>query len=399
MQEGSNYRVAVDGTPLYIKGVGGIRNLDLATASGANACRTWGGNVESIRKTEKLAAEHGMYILQGITMPKEAKLYVDEAFKEKKRREVRLLAETFKESAEIFAWSVGNEIELAKGHTAETWRFVDELAQIIKSIDKRHLVTCVICNPMVLDSIETYAPNLDFIGINTYGAISRIGEFIERTTYKRPFMVTEWGPSGFWEMPATEWKAPIEQTSEEKRQVYEERYNNYIKANPRCMGSFVFLWGQKEERTPTWFSMFVEHNVGGLPLKGEKTPTVEAMQRVWTGIEPAQTAPVLHNFLLNGKEAKDNVRVKACAALKAEVRATDREEKKLTYVWELLEEATTLGFGGSFEPRPHRVGSVAITKQGRHKTFVDTPGKYRLYVYVLDGTGYVATANIPFIVE
>ena len=48
-------------------------------------------------------------------------------------------------------------------------------------------------------------------------------------------------------------RQPIEQTSEEKRQVYEERYTQYISANPRCLGSFVFLWGQKEERPPTWF--------------------------------------------------------------------------------------------------------------------------------------------------
>ena len=68
-------------------------------------------------------------------------------------------------------------------------------------------------------------------------------------------MITEWGPTGWWETASTEWKAPIEQTSEEKRQVYEERYTQYISANPRCLGSFVFLWGQKEERTPTWFSL------------------------------------------------------------------------------------------------------------------------------------------------
>lgn len=282
---------------------------------------------------------------------------------------------------------------------AATWQFVDELAQLIKSIDKRHLVSCVLCNPFALDSIEAYAPHLDFVGINCYGAINKLSELMERTTYKRPFMVTEWGPSGFWEMPSTDWKAPIEQTSEEKRVVYEERYNNYILGNPRCMGSFVFLWGQKEERTPTWFSMFVEKGVDGLPLEGEKTPMVEAMQRVWNGREPEQTAPVLHAFRLQGKKAVENVVASVNAPLTGEVNAADREEQTLTYVWEVLKEATVLGFGGSYEPRPERVGDVVVTQEPTYTFRMETAGNYRLYIYVLDGTGFAATANIPFRVE
>lgn len=396
-EEGS--RIAVDGTPLYIKGIGGANRLDVAAAAGANAFRTWGGTVESIRKDIEKASEQGMYILQGIGMSKQLADYEDEGYKERKREEVRLLAETFKDAPEIFAWGVGNEIELGNANAAVTWQFVDELAQIIKSVDKRHLVSCVLCNPFALDSIEAYAPNLDFVGMNSYGGIDKLGEFINRSSYKRPFMVTEWGPSGFWEMPSTDWKAPIEQTSEEKRIVYEERYNNYILGNPRCMGSFVFLWGQKEERTPTWFSMFVEKDVEGLPLQGEKTPMVEAMQRVWSGKEPEQTAPVLQSFRLNGKVATESVVAPVNGTLAAEVMAVDRENDRLTYVWEILQEATVLGFGGSYEPRPNRVGEVTVTQDAGYTFSLPSAGNYRLYVYVKDNTGFVATANIPFKVE
>lgn len=31
-----------------------------------------------------------------------------------------------------------------------------------------------------------------------------------------------------------------------------------------------------------------------------------------------------------------------------------------------------------------------------YETAIKVPGKYRLYVYVLDNTGFVSTANIPF---
>ena len=31
-----------------------------------------------------------------------------------------------------------------------------------------------------------------------------------------------------------------------------------------------------------------------------------------------------------------------------------------------------------------------------YETAIKVPGEYRLYVYVLDNTGFVSTANIPF---
>lgn len=396
VRQDSCWRISMDGSPIYLKGVGGANRLEVASAFGANAFRTWGGTVESIRADVEKAAQHGMYILQGIHMSKRAEDYRDDSYRNAKRQEVRRLAETFKDTPEIFAWGVGNEIELGGANSAVTWQFVDELAQLIKSIDRRHLVSCVLCNPLALDSIEAYAPHLDFIGMNCYGSIGIVGKMMEKSSYKRPFMVTEWGPDGFWEMPQTAWKAPIEQTSEAKRRVYEQRYRNYILSNPRCMGSFVFLWGQKEERTPTWFSMFVEKEVEGLPLQGEMTPAVEAMHRVWTGKEPEQTAPRIHKMLLDGKAATDNVTADAGKTLVAEVIASDREGDKLTFVWEILKEASVLGFGGSYEPRPERVGDVCIVETGHYSFSLDEPGNYRLYVYVLDNTGYVGTANIPF---
>ncbi|WP_262494099.1 hypothetical protein [Massilibacteroides vaginae] len=30
---------------------------------------------------------------------------------------------------------------------------------------------------------------------------------------------------------------------------------------------------------------------------------------------------------------------------------------------------------------------------------IDDPGEYRIYVYVLDGTGFASTANVPFQVQ
>lgn len=391
----------IDKKLTYIKGVGGTNRLDIAAQSGANAFRTWGGDIASIQSYLELARSNNMFIMQGVDLTKDSTKYHDDDYKNLKREEVRKLVETFKNDPNILAWGLGNEIDHEeKSNTKAAWDFVEELVQLIKSIDKKHLVSTVIThNPKALDMIAKYVPSIDYVGINSYGAINTLDEMFKNSAYQGPFMVTEWGPTGFWEMPKTEWNADIEQTSDEKRIVYEERYTKYIRANPRCLGSFVFLWAQKEERTPTWFSMFVESNIEGLPLNGEKTPMVEAMQRVWQGVELSQTAPILESFTINEKKSIENVYVKQGAIFKANVKVTDKENDALSYVWEILHEATVLGSGGSYEPRPDRLGNVFTTSVPTLSTSVSIPGNYRLYVYVMDNTGFVATSNIPFKVQ
>lgn len=151
------YKLSINGRETYIKGVGGTYRLDVAAQSGANAFRTWGGNVEEIKKNLALASEHNMYVMQGIGMTKDSIRYYDDEYKNKMREEVRVLAETFKNDTSLLAWGIGNEIELGNANIAAAWEFVEELAQLIKSIDKCHLVATVISyNPSALDSVAKH---------------------------------------------------------------------------------------------------------------------------------------------------------------------------------------------------------------------------------------------------
>ncbi|MDR2147484.1 MAG: hypothetical protein LBE91_13600, partial [Tannerella sp.] len=347
IEKNGKFHLMIDGVDTYIKGVGGTNRLDMAAANGANAFRTWGGNVERAKRDLAQAKELNLYVMQGIGLPKDSAQYTNEEFKAKTRASVKALAEALKDESNLLVWGIGNEIEHGTANTPAAWQFVNELALLIKSIDSRHLVSTVIShNAKALDLIGEYAPDLDVMGINSYGSIPQVEKMVENSKWKGAYIITEWGPTGWWETTRTAWRAPIEQTSEEKRIVYESRYNDFIKNSPRCLGSFVFLWGQKEERTPTWFSMFVENNVPGLPLKGEKTPMVEAMERSWTGAEPKQTAPVVHGILINNTKPADNIEVKSGASFEAKIDVTDREGDAMTYVWEILKEATVTATGG-----------------------------------------------------
>lgn len=392
------FELFIDGEKTVLTGLCGNRRLEDAKANGANTFRSGGDNVEAVQKNIDKAEANGMYIMSGISLSKRHEDYLDEEYKNKKREEVRTLAEAFKDDRHIVIWGIGNEIQLDGANGEAEWTFVNELSELFKSIDKRHLTSTVISHdpPFALDSIAVYAPSLDLVGINSYGPISHLAADVEASDYKGAYVVSEWGPTGWWECNYTEWGAPIEQTSEEKRQVYEHRYTVDIMSSNRCLGSYCFLWGQKEERTPTWFCMFVEDNVPGLPIHGEKTPMVEAMQRVWTGKEPAQTAPVVAGMTVNGKPALESPRVAKGDSFVSEVSVTDREGDTLTYVWELLWEATKTAHGGAYEPRPDRVGDVITTSEPCLDMCLEEPGNYRLYCYILDGTGFVSTVNVPF---
>jgi len=395
--DNGGYELYIDGVKTFITGVGGTNALSIAAENGANAFRTWGGNVESIKKNIELAQQNNMYIMQGIGMSKRHEDYLDQAYRDTLKSFVRTLAETFKDDKNILIWGIGNEIALDGSNSEAEWSLVNEMSEIIKSIDKRHLTSTVIShNPQALDSLAKYCPSLDVVGINSYGGIENIASIVDESAYKGAYIITEWGPTGWWECDKTSWGAPIEQTSEQKRIVYESRYNAAINGPKKCLGSFCFLWGQKEERTPTWFCMFVENNVDGLPLSGEKTPMVEAMQRVWTKQEPCETAPVVTGMTIEGKPAIESPMVAKGKPFKAVVDVTDKEQTDLTYVWENLYEATVTATGGAWEPRPDRVGEVIKTTTPEVNLTVKEKGNYRLYCYILDGTGFCSTVNVPY---
>ena len=158
----------------------------------------------------------------------------------------------------------------------------------------------------------------------------------------------------------------------------------------------MFLWGQKQERTPTWYSMFIE-NLPGMDVPGAACPSVDAMQFNWSGNWPANLAPKVERMTINDQPAAGDVRLNPGDPILARVAATDPDDEDLRYVWELMEEPAVLGVGGSQEPRPEALGdAVKGTLPQLNLLAPLKSGEYRLFVYVLDNNGHVGTANIPF---
>lgn len=396
VRNGGSLQLLRDGKPYYIKGVGGQTNLQLAAQCGANSTRTWdSGNAKAVLDQ---AAKLGMTCTIGVWLDHNANQYKNEGYKASMRKKVEALIKVAKDHPAMLVYALGNETN-SGADTPEAWAFINELADMIHKADPNHPTMTVLAGSggRTINNVAKYAPNIDILGLNTYAGIATAPRDAENSNFKGLYVITEWGPRGHWEVGKTGWGAPLEQNSEEKQKSYRDSYNLITSHKDRCAGSYVFLWGQKEERTPTWYGMFIE-NMPNIGYRGEACPTVDVMTEAWSGKKPPNMAPDLNGVAVNGRT---NVRQFSAAAgdtMTIEVAASDTNNDTLTYAYEVLAEATQLGNGGSFEARPKAIKDAVKTGEKPNTAVVTVPakGNYRFYLYVFDGKGKVATMNIPF---
>lgn len=387
-----------NGRPYPIKGIGGTEDLETAARLGANSIRTW--SAQHLGTVLERADRCGMSVLAGIWLSHDPAHYRSDAYKDRKTREVLQLVDAHRGHPALLMWALGNEVNLGGADTPAAWRFIDELAAHIHRVDPDHPVISVIAwKPATLDRIAAWAPRLDAVGINAYGALPDVRTKVEATVYRGPYLITEWGVTGHWEAHRTSWGRPIEPASAAKAAMVRAYYRHIADNADRCLGSYVFLWGQKQERTPTWYSMLIR----GLPDTGAAPmycPTVDAMAYNWSGDSPANPAPAVTGLRLNGLDARGDPTLTPGQMIRAEVDAAGNAAERLAFVWEVLEEPAVLSTGGAHEPHPPAFGRRV---QSRDPIFSlrapATPGAYRLFVYVVGTSRGVGTANIPFLVE
>jgi hypothetical protein len=128
---------------------------------------------------------------------------------------------------------------------------------------------------------------------------------------------------------------------------------------------------------------------------GSRLAPVDAMVEIWTGAPPANRCPRIHSL-----EADRSVRLTPGQSFTANVNATDPEHEPLTFRWVLRADSGTIGSGGDFQ-QDESVFDDAVAASGSAAT-VTMPqgaGGYRLFVYVFDGNGGAAVANLPLLVS
>jgi len=393
------YQLFVNDEPFFIQGAGlEFGSIPKLAEHGANSMRTWRTDNGQRSGKEVLDEAHayGLKVTMGIDVGRERLGfdYDDEEAVAAQLERIRGEVMALKDHPALIIWGIGNELN-HHSENPKVWDAVNEISKMIHEIDPNHLTTTSLAgmNKEYVDLVVERAPDLDILSVQMYAEIEILPQRIAESGYDGPLMVTEWGATGYWEVGTTEWGAPLENNSSVKADFYRSRYRKSIESQKgQVIGSYVFLWGQKQERTPTWFGMFMPD--------GNETESVDAMHYIWNGEWPENRTPRLNDFMLEGKKATDNIKLKAGQAYTAMVDVTDAEGDALTYRWEIMRESTTDATGGDAEEVPEAIQGLITSEPGAKVSFnAPEPGAYRLFISVDDTQAHTAHANIPFWVE
>jgi hypothetical protein len=389
-----------NGEPYRILGVGGPGPLALAKELGANSVRFWG--IEQLEETDKTGKsklaqieELGLTFCAGIWVEHERHgfSYLDPEAIRAQRKKVRDAVRRYKDHPNLLVWGLGNEMEILPGRpeAVRVWEEVEELAKIVKEEDPHHPIMTVIAGAdenKVREIMEHY-PSIDILGINAYSGAAGTGLKLEGLGWKKPYVIAEFGPSGHWEVAKTAWGAPIEPTANEKAAQYFATLQSAVENKEGLsLGTYAFLWGSKQETTPTWYGMLL--------TTGEKLPSVDAVVRLWTGKWPDNRCPKIESLRFeNGAiTAKEGTRAKVVAVV------SDRDHDALTYEWTVMAESKDIKHGGDAESVPPLFPEAVEAGAGPECTVTfPAKGDYRLFLVVRDGQGGASTANLPFLSE
>ncbi len=403
LKDGTRWQLKVNNQPFFVKGVVGHTYLEKVKQYGGNSIRI-GWKKEELDQVNRL----GLNAL--VNLPANAERYgmnYDDAAAVKKQTAAIIeIVKKTKDHPAVLMWAIGNELDYIPGtkpFNPKVWDAVNQAAKAIKAIDPNHPVMTVIGTSMMekVADIVKRCPDIDLLGINSYGDIYTLPETLQKYGWIKPYVISEWGPDGYWEVKKTKWGAPYEQTGREKYDCYDQKYKTAIdNGNGQCLGSYVFYWsGFKQETTHTWFCMF---NVDGL-----ESPLVGLMHKMWSDTEQvtpsdpmSNLAPIVDSLNIGKYVRYQDIVLKPGSVNSSKVSVTDADNDPLTYQWELRPEAVYASYAGQGEKVPDPLAGLIDEEKGVIQfTAPKDKGAYRLFVYAYDGKGHFSSANLPFLVK
>jgi hypothetical protein len=387
VQTGGKSQLLVDGKPYFIRGAGGGGAKSLLAQCGGNSFRTWGIGADTQKDLDE-AQRLGLTVAVGhwLGHQEHGFHYDDPAAVGKQFEDVRRAVLRYKNHPALLIWGLGNEME-NHNDSPELWKAVEDLAKMVHAIDPNHPTMTVIAEigKDKVQKIHRYCPDIDVIGVNTYGGGASLADRYRKAGGTKPFILTEYGPPGTWEINRTPYGAAPELTSTEKAQRYRATYlKSVLGAADLCLGSYAFTWGWKIEATATWFGMLLPD--------GSKLAAVDVMQELWSGERPAHPCPAIEKLALTSKD-----QVARGETVTATVATHDPQGDALGIEWALYREQANYeveGLGAAATPSYPE----AIQQNGQAQVSLKMPpdgGIYRLYCYVRNAHGGAAVGSLP----
>ncbi len=403
----SGYSLLVNGSPYALRGAGVGQPSEARFAAlveaGGNTVRTW--STKDAETVLALAEKYDVMVALGVDFGQELHgfNYDDPAAVAAQFDAVKKQIDKYKDHPNLLMWIVGNELNLLYGEfgvvlvNPKVYAALNDVAAYIHEVDPHHPMSTAFAGYLSehVAHAMPFVPDLDILAIQLYGDLVKLKEFIAADPSDLPIMLTEYGPLGHWEMPQTEWGREIEEPSAVKAAGMAERIQNSIidDTSGRNIGNFAFLWGHKQERTSTWYSLFTK--------EGYADARVDELTKFWTGAYPDNRAPLTKSIMIDGKRPIDNIYLKAGALYTAEIDVSDPEGESLTTEWALRREVGTRSSGGEYEASPDLVALDIVSQDVSSLTFraPDEAGEYRLFATTSDPQDKVGTANAPIFVK
>ena len=231
------WNLLVHGEPFDIKGVTfgydkDVENYDAYFKDlkflGVNTIRTWGTG-DNTPQLLDAAHANGIKVMVGIWMRHgRPGMEDDDSFNyltDKEGMEAMYntaieTVEKYKDHPAVLTWGIGNEVYLNMETDEEKLaysKFLERICSTIKSMDANHPITSVEAWTFGLEWWEKHVPSLDIYGLNSYGAGANYlqGE-LEKRDIDKPYMVTEFGVTGEWDIKNKKKGITVEPTDKEK---------------------------------------------------------------------------------------------------------------------------------------------------------------------------------------
>jgi hypothetical protein len=393
-----NWRLTVDGAPYTVKGLtwgppvseAAARLPDLRSI-GVNTVRTWGtdGTTQPLLDA---AAANGIKVINGFWLQPGGgpgsggcvDYVTDSTYKSNSLNEFVRWVNAYKGHSGVLMWNVGNESVLGmqncfSGTELENQRvayvrFVNDVARAIHAADPNHPVTSTDAWTGAWPYFKAYAPDLDLYAVNSYNAVCQVKNDWQAGGYTKPYILTEGGPAGEWEVPDDVNGVAAEPSDVAKRDGYRNAWDCLMSHTGVALGGTLFHYGTEQDFGGVWFNL-----VPG----NEKRLSYFSVAAAFGGTPPANRPPVISRMDLS--RVTD---VPAGGTFTVSVGVSDPDGDAISY--ELRQNSKYIDNSGALVPASY-TGSGPFTVRAP-----DRLGVWKLYVYARDGHGNVGIESRSF---
>lgn len=394
-----NWRLLVNGQPYTVKGMtwGPAATAfnayaDKLTAMGVNTIRTWGTDASSKTLLDDAAA-HGVRVVAGFWLGPGGgpgsggcpNYVTDDVYKAAVMNDITTWTTAYKDNPGVLMWDVGNESLLGLqncygGTELEAQRnayatFVNDAAKKIHLIDPTHPVTTTDAWTGAWVYLKRNAPDLDLYGLNSYNAVCDAKQTWIDGNYDKPYIITEGGPAGEWEVPNDANGIPDQGTDVQNAAGYTKAWG-CIKAHPGvALGATLFHFGIEGDFGGIWFNV--------LP-GGNKRLSYYAIANAYGAPTASNTPPVFTSMDVPGSGS-----VVAGSTFTVNTAVSDPNGDALTY---------SVLLNSNYINKAGGLAAAEFTRSGNtyQVTAPPTLGVWKVYVFAEDGHGNVGVETRSF---